>query len=94
MELKLKPKFWKDIQAVKGDKQIMSALGRIFGQIETAKTIEDVSNCKALRKFDSRYRVKLYLDRKRDYRIGIYLHKNTVWFARFLHRRKIYEENW
>lgn len=94
MELRFKPKFWKDIQSVRHERQVMIALDKIFRQIEKAETLEEVQNCKPLEKFHSRYRIKLYIDKKRDYRIGIYLHKKSVWFARFLHRRKIYEENW
>ena len=94
MELKFKPKFWKDIQPLRREKQVMRAMNHIFEQVEKAEKIEKVNNCKPLEKFQSRYRIKLYIDKRRDYRVGIYVHKKTVWFARFLHRRKIYEENW
>jgi hypothetical protein len=78
MEIRFKPKFWKDIQSVSHDKQIMIALDRIFKNAEEAEKIEEIQNCKPLEKFRSRYRIKLFLDKKRDYRIGIYLHKKSV----------------
>ena len=72
----------------------MSLLYRIFKNVENAQDISQIHRIKRLVKFESRYRIKLFLDKKRDYRIGIFIHKNTVWFTRFLHRMKIYEENW
>ena len=94
MVLKFKPKFWKDIQKLKNDRQIMSALDKIFSNIENANSPEGINNIKQLEKFEARFRIKLTIDKKRDYRIGLYIHKNTVWLSRFLHRRKVYEDNW
>ena len=94
MDIRFKPKFWKDIQKVKHDKQVMSLLDKIFRNVDEAENPSEINNIKALEKFEARFRIKLFLDKKRDYRIGISIHKKTVWFARFLHRRKIYEQNW
>ncbi len=94
MVLKFKPKFWKDIQKLKTDRHIMSALDKIFINVEKANNPDTINNIKQLEKFESRFRIKLTLDKKRDYRAGLYIHKNTVWFVRFLPRNKIYENNW
>lgn len=94
MEVEFKPKFWRDLNKLKNEKDVIAAFGKILNNVEKAKTIEDISSIKKLRKYQSRYRIKLYFDKQRDYRIGIYFHRNTLWFARFLHRRKIYNENW
>ncbi|MBI3502929.1 MAG: hypothetical protein HY063_14150 [Bacteroidetes bacterium] len=94
MQSRFKPKFWKDINRVKNDREIMSALYKIFTNVENAESADEINNIKELEKFDARYRIKLSLDKKRDYRIGLYVHGKTVWFARFLHRNKIYDENW
>ena len=91
---KFKPKFWKDINKVKNDKEVMSSLYKILTNVEKAESEAEINNIKSLEKFDSRYRIKLFLDKKRDYRLGLYIHGKTVWFARFLHRKKIYEKNW
>lgn len=72
----------------------MSALYKIFMNVERAESQNEINNIKQLAKFDSRFRIKLSLDKKRDYRLGLYIHGKTVWFARFLHRKKIYEKNW
>ncbi len=94
MDLKFKPKFWKDINKEKNDKELMSALDKIFLNVEKAESVSKINNIKPLQKFESRYRIKLVLDKKRDFRIGVYIHKNTVWFARLLPRKKVYKENW
>lgn len=94
MQFKFKPKFWKDITPLKNEREIMAALYKVFTNIEKAKRIDEINNIKQLEKFDARYRIKLKIDKKRDYRIGISVHGKTVWFARFLHRKKIYEQNW
>lgn len=94
MELRFKPRFWKDINKVKNDKEVVTALGKIFNQVEKAKKTDEITNIVKLKKYESRFRIKLLFDKRRDYRIGLYIHGNTVWFARFLHRRKVYSENW
>ena len=94
MQIKFKPKYWKDINRVKNDREIMAALHKVFTHVEKANGVDEINAIKHLEKFNARYRIKLMLDKKRDYRIGLYLHGKTIWFARFLHRDKIYEENW
>ena len=94
MRSKFKPKFWRDINKVKGDKELMVALYRVFLNVENAETVSGINNIKQLVKFKSRYRIKLSLDKKRNYRIGLYIHGSMVWFARLLHRSKIYDDNW
>ena len=94
MQSKFKPKFWKDITGLKNDREVMGALEKVFINVEKAKSINEINNIKQLEKFKARYRIKLMLDKKRDYRIGVYIHSKTVWFARLLLRKKIYEENW
>ena len=94
MEIRFKPKFWKDIQKVKNDKEVVTALDKVFSNVEKAKTIQEINNIKKLDYYQTRFRIKIYFDKKRDFRIGLYIMGNTVWFAGFLPRKKIYEENW
>jgi hypothetical protein len=94
MQIKFKPKFWKDINRLKNDKEVMSALDKVFTNVEKANHLDEINNIKELEKFHARCRIKLVLDKKRDYRIGVYVHGRTVWFARILPRKKIYDENW
>jgi len=94
MVVRFKPKFWKDINKVKRDREVVAALGKIIKQVEKTKTTDEIANVKQLTKYKTRFRIKLQFDKRRDFRIGLYVRGNTVWFARFLHRRNIYEENW
>lgn len=72
----------------------MSVRYKVFTNVEKAQNEDEINNIKQLEKFESRYRIKIVLSKKRDYRIGLYIHGKTAWFARFLHRKKIYEKNW
>ncbi len=72
MQGKFKPKFFKDIGKVKEDREIMTALYKVFVNVEKAEHMDEISNIKPLEKFDSRWRIKLFLDKKRDYR-GLYI---------------------
>ena len=72
----------------------MLALDKVFKNVDASKTVDAINNIKRLEKFKARYRIKLFIDKKRDYRIGLYKHKNTIWFARILPRSIVYEENW
>jgi len=94
MVVRFKPKFWRDINKVKKEREVVATLGKIIKQTEKSKTTHEIANFKQLTKYKTRCRIKLKLDKKRDFRIGLYVRGNTVWFTRFLHRRKIYEENW
>ncbi|HNR18357.1 MAG TPA: hypothetical protein PKN75_01875 [Bacteroidia bacterium] len=94
MQFKFKSKFWRDIEAHKADKEIMRALNRVSINVEKVEKVSNINNIKQLEKFESRYRIKLLLDKKRDFRIGLYIHGNTLWFARFVSRKKIYDVNW
>ncbi len=94
MEAKFKPRFLKDVQRIRKDTEVLTALARIIAQVKQATDLTEVANSKKLVRYRSRYRVKLYIDKKRDYRVGLYLKSGTVWFARLLPRKKIYEENW
>ena len=46
METKFKPKFWRDIQKVKNDKEVVTALAKIFRQVENANNINEISSIK------------------------------------------------
>jgi mRNA-degrading endonuclease RelE of RelBE toxin-antitoxin system len=94
MQLRYKPKFWKDLNKLKKEKEVLIALGKIITQVEKAQTTEGISNIKKLVSYETRFRIKLYIDKKRDFRIGAYVQGKTIWFARILHRSKIYSENW
>ncbi|MFN4147618.1 MAG: type II toxin-antitoxin system RelE family toxin [Runella sp.] len=85
MKVTFLAKFSKDldkiaIQFVKDD--ILTAIENV----EQAKNISDIHNLKKMKGSKVAYRIKIG-----DYRIGIYIEKNTVEFARVVHRKDIYK---
>ncbi len=64
MQIRFKPKFWKDINHVKNDKDIMSVLYRVFRDVQNAEKVDKIDNIKQLEKFEARYRIRLSLDKK------------------------------
>lgn len=78
-------KFSKDIdkiklQAVKDD--IIATIT----EVENAKKLGDIKNLKKLAGFKTAYRIRIG-----EYRIGIYIVKDTVEFARIAHRKDVYK---
>lgn len=94
MEVRFKPRFLKDIRELAADAELMAALDKVIVQVKAAETPSQIGNIKKLEEYSTRYRIRLTLDRRRDYRIGLYVRKTTVWFARMLHRRNIYRRTW
>lgn len=54
-------------------------------QVEQAQTTAQIENLKKLKGFRNAYRLKIG-----DYRIGVFISKNIVEFARVVHRKDIY----
>ena len=78
-------KFSKDIdkiklQAVKDD--IIATIT----EVENATKATDIKNLKKLVGFKTAYRIRIG-----EYRIGIYIVKDTVEFARIAHRKDVYK---
>ena len=78
MEVKFKPKFWRDLHKLKNEKEVVAAFGKILKQIEKAERIDNINNIIKLEEYQSRFRMKLFFDKQRDYRIGLYLHGKTL----------------
>ena len=90
MELLSKPKFNRDISKIK-NKDVAMVLSAVMYNIKSAKNISNIHNLVKLEKYSVHYRIKIKLDKKRDYRLGMIIRGNKVWLERFLHRNKIYK---
>ena len=84
MEVEFNNKFYKDIDKIKL-KSVKNNIISIIENVEDAKKINEIKNIKKLKGFDTAYRI-----RTGDYRIGLFIEKNIVEFARILHRKEIY----
>jgi len=49
MAIKFKPKFWKDINLHKNDREILSELYKVFINVEKANRSSDINGFKELR---------------------------------------------
>lgn len=84
MKVEFLSKFNKDLDRIKMTFVRKSILKTIV-QVEAAKNLNDISNCKKLSGFKSAYRIRIG-----DYRIGIFIDGDLVQFARVVHRKDIY----
>jgi mRNA-degrading endonuclease RelE of RelBE toxin-antitoxin system len=59
----------------------------LIEEFESSDSLPKIANLKKLKGHKNAYRVRLG-----DYRIGFFHHRNTVTFARLLHRKEIYKQ--
>ncbi|MHB1177803.1 MAG: type II toxin-antitoxin system RelE family toxin [Daejeonella sp.] len=85
MQVEFLNKFSKDIDHIT-IKSVKSNLAKLIGQIESSENLADIQNLKKLAGHKSAYRVRIA-----DYRVGFFYERNTVIFARIVHRKDIYK---
>lgn len=85
MELKFKGQFNRDIDI--HNTIVLTAVKDAILNVKNAPGISKIHNLKKLRKYTVHYRIKT----AENYRIGVVIRKNTVWFARFGHRSNFYK---
>jgi len=86
MELNVKGSFYRDAAEWKN-----TALHKaIFDAVTNVRNASDISQIQFLVKL-KKYTVHYCIQVATDYRIGIIIRKNTVWFIRFAHRNSFYE---
>jgi mRNA interferase RelE/StbE len=77
-------RFLKDIESVRS-RELRSDIEQIITQAEQSQSLNQIPRLKKLQGGNNAYRIRV-----RDYRIGIYVEKGTIIFARFMHRKDIY----
>ena len=91
MELKFSPSFFRDLKQVK-DRKLIHTLAAKIRHLKSAKNIQEIDSLKKMDDYKVHYRIKIKIDSKNDFRLGITIRGNTIWVSRFLHRNKIYKE--
>jgi len=86
MELKYKGSFKRDFET--NNRLIVEAVHKAVMNIKNASSITQIQNLKKMRKYTTHYRIRV----ADDYRIGIIIRGNTVWFTRFGHRNLFYKK--
>ncbi len=76
--------FAKDVAKLKDDKLKQRLVG-VINEVKSAKDIREISELKKLKGFNSAYRIKVG-----DFRLGVFIENQTLQFARFLHRKEVY----
>jgi mRNA interferase RelE/StbE len=85
MKVEYLSKFSKDLDKVNLPAVKKSIIG-IIEDVKAANSINQIANIKKLVGFKSAYRIRVG-----QYRIGIFVDKNLVQFARIVHRKDIYK---
>jgi mRNA-degrading endonuclease RelE of RelBE toxin-antitoxin system len=57
----------------------------VINEVKAAKDIREINELKKLKGFNSAYRIKVG-----EYRLGVFIENQTIQFARFLHRKEVY----
>jgi mRNA interferase RelE/StbE len=76
--------FAKDIAKLK-DGKLKQRLVEVINEVKAAKDIREINELKKLKGFNSAYRIKVG-----EYRLGVFIENQTIQFARFLHRKEVY----
>jgi len=84
MEIEFDRIFKKD--SVNLPSNIKNAVSILVSEVQKAESLQSIPGIKKLKGYKLYYRVRVG-----DYRIGLYLDKNTVVFSRALHRKDIYK---
>jgi len=85
MKTEFKTSFGRDIKKIT-DKNLLLLVEETIVNVEKAVNIKEIDNLKKLIGYKTFYRIKV-----NDYRIGLNIIENTVFFVRFLHRKDIYK---
>jgi mRNA interferase RelE/StbE len=84
MKVEFKKSFLKELQKLR-DKSLKNDIYEAITQVESAQNIGHIKNLKKLSGYDIYFRIRIS-----NYRIGIKVERETVYFVVFEHRKDIY----
>ncbi|MDI1355227.1 MAG: type II toxin-antitoxin system RelE/ParE family toxin [bacterium] len=85
MKVEFKKSFLKELKKLK-NKGLKKNISDCIIEVESANNLSQIKNIKKLRGYDSHFRIRVG-----DYRIGLKVEGETVYFAAFDHRKDIYK---
>ena len=85
MKVEFDSSFYKRLIKIK-DKHLLEKVKQAILQAENADVIHNIKQVKKLEGFKNYYRIRIG-----DYRIGLELKKDTVWFITIANRKEIYK---
>jgi mRNA interferase RelE/StbE len=84
MKVEFKKSFLKELKKLK-NKSIKHSIVECILQVESAQSLSQIKNLKKLSGYDIYYRIRIG-----DYRIGLKVEDEIVYFVVFEHRKEIY----
>jgi len=84
MKTEFKASFLKAVKKIKDD-QLKADIVDAINNVESAQNLNQIVNLKKLRGYKQYYRIRIG-----NYRIGIKLEANTIFFVEVDHRKNIY----
>jgi mRNA interferase RelE/StbE len=85
MKVEFKKSFLKEVKKLK-NKTLQSAVLDCIIKVESAQNLSQVKNLKKLTGYDIYYRIRIG-----EYRIGLKIENDVVYFVVFEHRKDIYK---
>lgn len=85
MKVEFKKSFLKELQKLR-DKSVKNSIFSAITQVELANDITEIKNLKKLSGYDIFYRIRVG-----NYRIGIKVEREVIYFVAFEHRKDIYQ---
>jgi mRNA interferase RelE/StbE len=79
-----KKTFLKDLKQAK-NKKLQNAIAKCIDEIESVENLLEIKHLKKLKGYEYYYRIRIG-----DYRIGLKIEDETVYFVVFDHRKDIY----
>jgi mRNA interferase RelE/StbE len=86
MKVEFKKSFLKELKKLK-NKSLKNSIAESIIQVESAENIANIKNLKKLTGYDIYYRIRVG-----DYRIGLKIEKDAVYFVVCEHRKDIYRK--
>jgi mRNA interferase RelE/StbE len=86
MKTSFKSSFLKALKKLK-EQRLKDQIAGCIEQVEAAENLSDLTNVKKMQGFDNIYRIRIG-----DYRIGIEVRDDVVYFVAFAHRKDIYDK--
>ena len=84
MKIEFKKSFLSDLKKLKS-KSLKDSVIECIKQVESSVNLTQIKNLKKLTGYDKYYRIRMG-----DYRIGVKIENDTVYFVVFEHRKNIY----
>lgn len=84
MQVEFRKTFKQDLKNLK-DGKVLKRIQKVVEEVELANALSDIRNIKLLQGHEDFYRIRLG-----DYRIGLFVERETVVFVRVLHRKEVY----